>query len=55
MATNNHINYIEFKAKDLSRTKEFYSSIFGWTFTDYGPTYMAFSNSGMEGGFEYSE
>lgn len=52
---DNHINYIEFKAKDLESVKRFYSEAFGWTFTDYGPTYMAFSNSGLEGGFEQSD
>lgn len=52
---NNQINYIEFKTNDLETTKSFYSSVFGWTFTDYGPTYVAFSNSGLEGGFEKSE
>lgn len=55
MSTNNHINYIEFKTKDLVAIKQFYSSVFGWEFTDYGETYVAFSNSGMQGGFEYSE
>ena len=56
MSTNdNHINYVEFKAKDLEEIKEFYTEAFGWTFTDYGPTYTAFSNSGLEGGFEKSE
>lgn len=53
--TDNHINYIEFKALDLEAVKTFYSSVFGWTFTDYGPTYTAFSNSGLEGGFEKTE
>ncbi len=52
---NNKINYIEFKAKDIEKTKAFYGQIFGWTFTDYGPTYVAFSNSGMEGGFELTD
>ena len=52
---DNHINYVEFKAKDLEEIKEFYIKAFGWTFTDYGPTYTAFSNSGLEGGFEKSE
>lgn len=51
-AENNHINYIELYAKDLDLVKKFYSEAFGWTFTDYGPTYTAFSNSGLEGGFE---
>jgi predicted enzyme related to lactoylglutathione lyase len=52
---DNHINYIEFKAKDLKRVKDFYSKVFGWKFTDYGPTYTAFSDSGVEGGFEQSD
>lgn len=45
------INYVELQANDLEKTKEFYSSAFGWTFTDYGPTYTAFSENGLEGGF----
>ncbi|PCJ92877.1 MAG: glyoxalase family protein [Flavobacteriaceae bacterium] len=53
--TDNHINYVEFKAKDLEKIKEFYSAVFNWTFTDYGPDYVAFSDSGLEGGFEKSE
>ncbi len=52
---NNHINYIEFKAKNLEEIKEFYTTAFDWTFTDYGPTYTAFPNSGLEGGFEKTE
>ena len=54
-ATNNHINYVEFKAKDLQVIKSFYQKSFNWEFTDYGPDYTAFSNSGLEGGFEKSE
>jgi len=49
------INYIEFKAKDLDKIKAFYSAAFEWEFTDYGPTYTAFSKSGMEGGFEITD
>ncbi|WP_370477245.1 VOC family protein [Tamlana flava] len=52
---DNHINYVEFKAHDLEKTKRFYTSCFGWTFTDYGPTYVAFSESGLEGGFEKTD
>lgn len=57
MAINNHINYIEFKAKDLGAIKQFYSSVFGWEFTDYGPSYISFEdkNSGIAGGFEFSD
>jgi len=49
---DNHINYVEFKAQDLEKIKEFYTTCFNWIFTDYGPTYIAFSESGIEGGFE---
>lgn len=52
---NNHINYIELKAKDLEKIKQFYHQCFGWIFTDYGPTYVAFSDSGLEGGFEQAD
>lgn len=37
------------------KNKAFYAASFKWTFTDYGPTYTAFSNSGLEGGFEKSD
>ncbi|MEO1052372.1 MAG: VOC family protein [Bacteroidota bacterium] len=53
--SDNHINYIELKAGDLDKVKQFYSGAFDWQFTDYGPTYTAFSNSGVEGGFEKSD
>jgi predicted enzyme related to lactoylglutathione lyase len=51
-SSNSKISYVEFKAYDLEQTKAFYSSVFGWKFTDYGSTYTAFSESGLEGGFE---
>ncbi|MDT0606548.1 VOC family protein [Croceitalea rosinachiae] len=50
--SNTPINYIEFKSTDLKATKTFYSSVFGWSFTDFGDGYAAFSDSGVEGGFE---
>jgi len=52
---NIHINYIELKSIDLEKTKAFYKAAFGWTFTDYGPDYTAFENSGLSGGFEKTE
>ncbi|SDS15757.1 hypothetical protein SAMN04515667_1539 [Formosa sp. Hel1_31_208] len=50
--TNNHIDYIEFKAHDLEAIKQFYTKAFGWKFTAYGPDYCAFEYSGIAGGFE---
>lgn len=52
---NNHINYIELYATDMETTKKFYSSVFGWKFTDYGETYSAFSSAGVDGGFEKAD
>jgi predicted enzyme related to lactoylglutathione lyase len=49
------INYLEFKSTNLKETKAFYSEAFGWTFTDYGPNYTAFAESGVEGGFEFTK
>lgn len=46
-----HINYVEFGATDISALKEFYGNVFGWTFTDYGPEYVEFNESGLTGGF----
>ncbi len=50
-----HIDYVEFKAHDLEKIKNFYQQLFGWEFTDYGPTYTSFSESGLAGGFEKTE
>jgi predicted enzyme related to lactoylglutathione lyase len=53
MAHDHHrIDYVELSATDIEATKAFYSKAFGWTFTDYGPDYVAFDNSGLSGGFE---
>ena len=52
---NNLINYVEFKSINIEETKSFYSKVFSWKFTDFGPHYVAFSESGLEGGFEFTE
>lgn len=46
------MDYIEFPATDIQETKRFYSEIFGWEFTDYGPDYTSFSDGRLAGGFE---
>lgn len=52
---NNCIDYIEFVVTDIARAKNFYGSAFGWTFTDYGPSYCEFSDGHMKGGFEHGK
>ena len=47
------LDYLEMPATGgtLDSVKAFYSAAFGWTFTDYGPTYSAFEE-GLDGGFD---
>ena len=52
MSDHNRIHYIELPVTDRDVMKAFYGSVFGWTFTDYGPTYAAFHGAGIEGGFD---
>lgn len=54
-ARDRRIDYIEFTVSDLGRTKAFYAEAFGWTFTDYGPSYCEFTDGRMKGGFDASE
>ncbi len=39
-ALHHKINYIEFTTTDIERTKKFYSTVFGWSFKDWGPDYI---------------
>ncbi len=48
---NHRIDYIEFNVADIARSKNFYGTVFGWTFTDHGPNYCEFSDGRMKGGF----
>jgi len=47
----NQIDYVEFPASDIGRTKDFYTSVFGWKFEDYGPDYTSFVDGRIAGGF----
>lgn len=57
-AINNHkINYVEFVTADIARSKHFYSTVFGWSFEDWGPEYISFSatKAGIDGGFRLGD
>lgn len=45
------IDYIEFPTTDVGRARTFYSDVFGWAFTDYGPDYTSFEDGRITGGF----
>lgn len=49
------INYVEFPANNMVKTKGFFETAFGWRFSDFGEDYMAFDQQGIEGGFYRSE
>ena len=51
MREDGKIDYVELPGGDLIPTKRFYEAAFGWTFTDYGPSYAAFEQ-GVDGGFD---
>ena len=51
MPNHEKMNYVEFPAIDIEAVKKFFAAVFGWSFTDYGSDYTAFSNEGLDGGF----
>ncbi len=55
MNVHESINYLEFPARDIKVTQDFFSRAFGWEFTSFGPEYTAFSGAGIDGGFYQSE
>lgn len=55
MQTDRRIDYVEFFASDFDAVEAFYSAVFGWTFTDYGPEYRAFNDGRLDGGFRNGE
>lgn len=51
MNTHEKLNYVEFPAYDLEKTKQFFNDTFGWKFEDFGKEYTAFKGEGLDGGF----
>jgi uncharacterized protein len=35
------LNYVELPVRDMGAAKRFYEQIFGWSLTEFGPTYAA--------------
>ena len=49
MREDGKIDYVDLVGGNVTESKAFYAKAFGWTFTDYGPDYAAFSE-GLDGG-----
>lgn len=45
------IDYLEFAVTDIAAAKAFYTAVFEWSFTDYGPEYTSFHDGRLGGGF----
>jgi predicted enzyme related to lactoylglutathione lyase len=47
------ITYVEFTTTNIEQTKRFYSTVFGWSFKDWGPDYIDCNaiHSGVAVGF----
>lgn len=54
MSAENRIDYVEIPVTDLKKTREFFSSLFGWSFQEWGDEYMSFNDSRLDGGFRLS-
>jgi predicted enzyme related to lactoylglutathione lyase len=55
MNQHEKINYLELPANDLNRVKNFFETVFNWSFQDYGKEYTAFSDGTINGGFYQSD
>lgn len=46
----NRIDYIEIPVKEVPCAQQFYQTVFGWSFEDYGPGYSSFFDGRLGGG-----
>lgn len=52
MRKNGAIDYVELPGRNFSAAKNFYREAFGWGFQEFGPTYAAFEDAGLDGGLQ---
>jgi predicted enzyme related to lactoylglutathione lyase len=48
------IDYVEIPVTDLSKARDFFSSLFDWSFQSWGDDYMSFNDGRLDGGFRRS-
>jgi predicted enzyme related to lactoylglutathione lyase len=56
-AVHHKINYIEFATTSIESAKNFYTTVFGWAFKDWGPDYIDSTpeSAGLALGFRRGE
>jgi len=48
------LDYVELPASDIAATRRFYEQAFGWTITEFGPTYAATTTGDTDVGLDAS-
>jgi predicted enzyme related to lactoylglutathione lyase len=46
------INFVELPARDLAAARVFYSKVFGWSLTDFGPSYSCTMSGDVDIGLQ---
>ena len=49
--SKNQLAYLELPSANVATLKDFYGTLFGWTFEDFGEDYVAVHGTGLEAGF----
>ena len=49
------VDYLELPGDKFDALEAFYTAVFEWKFTAYGPEYLAFTDGKIDGGFYKSE
>lgn len=49
------VDYLELPGDKFDALEQFYSAVFDWQFTAYGPEYLAFTDGKIDGGFYKSK
>jgi len=55
MREEQRIDYVEIPVTEPAAARDFFGKLFGWTFEDYGPDYVSFSDGRLDGGFRRSD
>ena len=46
------LNYVELPVREIAAAKDFYEQVFGWTMSEFGPTYAATTSGDTDVGLQ---
>jgi predicted enzyme related to lactoylglutathione lyase len=55
MRGEGRVDYIEIPVTDLDKAREFFGSLFGWEFQEWGPDYYSFNDGRLDGGLRRAD